>query len=287
MKQFLILIFGMCIISCDNGQETPVSSNTNKNKDSSIKIVLASEVKWEQLNPARGEKSPKAGTLWGNRKGSVPTGFLVKFVDGFSSPPHIHNVTYRGVVINGHIHNDDPKAAPMWMPKGSFWTQPKGEVHITAAKGKTNIAFIEIDKGPYLVLPKEKAIDSGERPINVDPSNIVWIEQPGTDNAHQGVKLAFLWGKPQFNKMNGSFIKLSNGFKGKIRSFGSIFRAVIIKGQTIYYMSKNSGTKTLLPGSYFSSKGKSDHAISCKAGNDCIIYISTKGKYKVVSSQKN
>ena len=68
-------------------------------------VILASEVKWEKLNPARGDKSPQAGTLWGDRKGAVPTGFLAKFVDGSSSPPHIHNATYRAVVISGRIHN--------------------------------------------------------------------------------------------------------------------------------------------------------------------------------------
>ena len=139
-------------------------------------VVLISEVKWEKLNPARGDKSPQAGTLWGDRKGPVPTGFLAKFVDGFSSPPHIHNATYRAVVISGSIHNDDPDAADMWMPAGSFWTQPKGEVHITAARGATNMALVEIDKGPYLVLPVEEAFDSGERPVNVDASNIVWVD---------------------------------------------------------------------------------------------------------------
>ena len=82
----------------------------------SREVVLTSEVKWEQLNPARGDKSPQAGTLWGDRKGPVPTGFLAKFVDGFSSPPHIHNATYRAVVISGSIHNDDPEAVDMWMP---------------------------------------------------------------------------------------------------------------------------------------------------------------------------
>ena len=61
----------------------------------SQEVVLTSEIEWEQLNPARGDKSPQAGTLWGDRKGTVPTGFLAKFVDGFSSPPHIHNATYR------------------------------------------------------------------------------------------------------------------------------------------------------------------------------------------------
>ena len=50
------------------------------------RVVLTSEVKWEQLNPARGDKSPSAGTLWGDRNGSGPTGFLLKPTDGFESP---------------------------------------------------------------------------------------------------------------------------------------------------------------------------------------------------------
>ena len=60
-------------------------------------------------------------------------------MDGFSSPPHIHNVTYRAMVIKGLVHNDDPEAENMWMPPGSFWTQPAGEAHITSAKGEENI----------------------------------------------------------------------------------------------------------------------------------------------------
>ncbi|MEW8217519.1 MAG: DUF4437 domain-containing protein, partial [Candidatus Thiodiazotropha taylori] len=31
-------------------------------------VVLASEIDWQQLNPARGDKSPQAGTLWGDRR---------------------------------------------------------------------------------------------------------------------------------------------------------------------------------------------------------------------------
>jgi hypothetical protein len=183
--------------------------------DTSVDVVTVSEVKWEQLNPTRGDKSPQAGTLWGDRKGAVPTGFLVKFVDGFSSPPHIHNATYRAVVISGLIHNDDPDAAEMWMPAGSFWTQPKGEVHITAAKGATNVALVEIDVGPYLVLPAEEAFDSGERPINVDASNIVWVDPPGVHASDNGPKLAYLWGNLEDGQSNGSFVKLPAGFMGR------------------------------------------------------------------------
>jgi hypothetical protein len=107
-----------------------------------------SDIEWRPLNPARGKEGPKVGPLLGDNTGSGPSGFLVKFVDGFSSPRHIHNISYRAVVINGLIHNDDPNAAEMWMPKGSFWTQPKGEAHMTFAKGTKNMAYVEIDEGP-------------------------------------------------------------------------------------------------------------------------------------------
>ena len=259
---------------------TTVCSSMQVAAEPTNEVILASDVKWEQLNPARGDKSPKAGTLWGDRKGAVPTGFLAKFVDGFSSPPHIHNITYRAVVISGGIHNDDPNAAAMWMPAGSFWTQPKGEVHITAAKGNTNVALVEIDKGPYLVLPTEEAFDSGERPINVDASNIVWVDPPGMPASSNGPKVAYLWGNRQDGQSNGTFVKLPAGFTGKIQSNGSTFRAVVIKGQPQYQVSETE-VKTLEPGSYFSSNGNSTHQVSSIVGEESVIYIRTNGKYDV------
>lgn len=241
-----------------------------------IKIILASEVNWEPLNPARGDKSPKAGTLWGDRKGAVPTGFLAKFKDGFSSPPHIHNTTYRAVVISGLIHNDDPAAAHMWMPAGSFWTQPKGEVHITAAKGSSNIALVEIDKGPYLVKPTEEAFDSGERPINIDASNLVWLDLPGKFESHDNPKIAYLWGQQVKNEFNGNFIKLPTGFKGKIHSKGSTFHAVLITGQLQHQKASN---KILNSGSYFSSKGDAVHKVT--SNTETVIYVRTNGKFTI------
>ncbi len=250
--------------------------------DGSVEVVMASEVEWEQLNPARGDRSPQAGTLWGNRKGKVPTGFLAMFVDGFSSPPHIHNVTYRAVVISGSIHNDDPDAAKMWMPAGSFWTQPKGEVHITAAKGESNIALVEIDKAPYLVRSFKEAYDSGERPINVDVANIVWVDPPGMPASPNGPRFAYLWGNLQDGQSNGTFVKLPAGFRGKIHSHGSTFRAVVIKGRPQYL---GDEAKTLEPGSYFGSRGETVHWLSSEQGGESTIYVRTNGKYEVVPAK--
>lgn len=285
IRRFLLLTLGLFITALGCAQLTSQSIVPKPEVEPTSQVVLMSEVEWGPLNPARGDQSPKAGTLWGERTGSGPSGFLVEFVDGFSSPPHIHNVTYRGMAISGTIHNDDPNAEKMWLPKGSFWTQPAGGVHITAAKGSKNLAYIEIEDGPYLVLPTEKAFSSDEKPINVDASNIVWIDQPGIPASTNGPKVAFLWGKPQENQLNGTLIKLPGGFTGKIRSHGSTFGAVVIQGQPQYQVPDKTEVKTLVEGSYFSSKGKSVHQVSSKAGEESIIYVRTDGKFEVIPTQ--
>jgi hypothetical protein len=285
MKRFLSMaLVSVVIAACTSFQATSNNKAPEPAAKSTSEVVMNSEVKWTPLNPLRGDKSPKAGTLWGDpdRKGPVATGFLVQFADGFSSPPHIHNITYRGVVIRGLVHNDDPDAAKMWMPEGSFWTQPAGEVHITAAKGPTNVAYIEIDSGPYLVLPSQEAFDLRERPINIHASNIVWVDQPGIPAFTNGPKVAFLWGKPQDGQLSGTLVKLPAGFTGMINSQGSTFRAVVIQGQPQYL---EADVKTLEPGSYFGSKGQSVHQISSQAEKESIIYVRTDGKYDVIPAK--
>ena len=280
--QSLVLVSGV-VIGFTSSEAAADGVVRNTIAASATEVIPVSEVKWEQLNPARGDKSPQAGTLWGDRSGAVPTGFLARFVDGFSSPPHIHNATYRAVVISGHIHNDDPDAASMWMPAGSFWTQPKGEVHITAAKGAVNMALVEIDKGPYLVLSPEEAFDSGERPINVDATNIVWVDPPGQPVSGNRPKLAYLWGNPGDGWSSGTFVKLPAGFKGKLHSQGVYFRAVVIQGQLQYL---GAAVKTLEPGSYFGSNGESVHAIASNTGEESIVYIRTDGEFGITHSQE-
>ncbi len=246
-----------------------------------ITVVLKSDVEWTHLNPKRGDLAPKAGTLWGDRNGTEPTGFLLRPPSNFESPPHIHNVSYRGVVIQGVIHNDDPDAADMWMPAGSFWTQPKGEVHITAAEGSGSLAYIEIEKGPYLVLPEEEHFDSGERPVNVDKSNIVWLNASDVTWLDQpGAQVAFLWGGTLAGQLNGTFIKLPAGFDGAIHSHGSTFRAVVIKGELKHQAVDG---KVLEPGSGFSSEGAAAHWVSSL--NESILYVRTDGKYDIIPAR--
>ncbi len=49
-----------------------------------------------------------------------------------------------------------PNARPMWLRTGSFRTQPAGEIRITSSRG-AGVAYIEIEEGPYFVLPEEQA----------------------------------------------------------------------------------------------------------------------------------
>ncbi|MEM7180451.1 MAG: DUF4437 domain-containing protein [Spirochaetota bacterium] len=248
MKTFICII--ICLALLGNCKQN------NEHFASSIEVLSVKDVKWEKLNPARGDKSPQAANLWGDRKKNTPTGFLVKFVDGFSSPPHIHNVSYRGIVISGLVHNDDPGAAPMWMPAGSYWTQPAGESHITSAKGNTNIAFIEIDSGPYLVKPTEEAFDNGEKPVNIHKSNIIWQKQ-------KTVELARIWQGSE-KKAYATLVKYQEPIVLKARET----YIVVIAGTVL----ANSNSQKLQPGSLIHSIQQGRVRFVCLDKTPCILY---------------
>ncbi|MAH06428.1 MAG: hypothetical protein CL561_12805 [Alphaproteobacteria bacterium] len=246
--------------------------------------ITSDQIEWGHLNPLRGDASPRAGKLWGDRTKDEASGFLVKFEEGFSSPPHIHNITYRGVVIKGHLHNDDPKAENMWLPAGSFWVQPAGEAHITAAKDQENMAYIEIDSGPYLVQPTDMAFDNGERPINVDQSNLIWLDASDIEWIDETSKAqrAFLWGNTSPSELNGNLIKLPADFKGSLENQGDIFHAVIISGSAAYQ--DQGEVVNLEAGTYFGADETDKHQISTE--DETIIYIRTNNKFNIYTNRR-
>lgn len=244
-------------------------------------VVTADNVEWGWLNPLRGDKSPAAGKLWGDRTKNGPAGFLVKFNKGFSSPPHIHNITYRGVVIQGLLHNDDEQAAKQWLPAGSYWQQPAGEAHITAADGQENMAFLDIQEGPYLVQPTSEAFDNGERPINVDKSNMVWLNANDIEwvASKSNVETAFLWGSHEKNQLRATLLRLPAGFKGNIKNLSPNFRAVVISGGLTHQFFKKGDKNELTPGSYFGVEEDSKSIIT--TDQETVIYIRSNGDFKV------
>lgn len=253
----------------------------------SVIVTTADQVSYQPLNPARGDASPQAGVLWGDITKNVPSGMLLKFAEGFSSPPHIHNITYRAVVIDGEIHNDDPDAANMWMGPGTFWTQPAGEVHITSARpGVGGTGFLEILEGPYLVQPDDKAFDNGERPLNLVSSNMVWMNADEmnwikTGHSTQGPEATFLWGGLSENSPSGSMIKLPQGYMASLSTEGGDLKAVVIQGEVSHSVESVTEQRDLGSGGYFASTQDVTHSLKCEAESECKIYVRTDRRFLV------
>ncbi|MCC5450428.1 DUF4437 domain-containing protein [Rheinheimera sp. UJ51] len=245
-----------------------------------IDVVAVEDISWGYLNPARAAKGPSAADLWGDRTQNTPSGILLKFPAGFSSPPHIHNISYRGVVIKGQLHNDDPSAATMWLPAGAYWTQPAGEAHITAANQQINMAYIEINSGPYLVQPTTLAFDNGERPINVDPSNLVWLDATESSRlSGTPAKMAYLWEENTASEAHGRLLKLPANFSGNIKTQAASFKAVVIAGSV--QLTAPTATKALLPGSYFGTDSAQTFAINGHPTEQTLLYINAEQPYQV------
>lgn len=255
-----------------------------------VEVVTRDDFELIPLNPLRGDASPKAGVLWGDLRQDGPTGALIQFADGFSSPPHIHNITYRAVVIEGTVHNDDPDAAMFWMEPGSFWTQPAGETHITAVGPGGGMAFLEIESGPYLVQPSAEAFDNGERPVNIETRNIVWLTAADTtwvagDASGAGPEMAFLWGTPSDGQRNGTFLRLPAGHAARLETGGSALKAVLIMGDLAHEAKEHSAARDLTPGSYIGSEGDLAHGFVCNSAIPCLLYISAAGTYQITDAE--
>jgi len=172
----------------------------------------------------------------------------------------------------------------MWMKPGSFWTQPAGESHITSAQGEEVIAYVEIDNGPYLVKPVDEAFDKGERPVNIDASNIVWLNSERTNWIASGssAEISFLWDDEENAGMKGLFVKLPARFDGHIKSDGKILSSVLIQGKLNYRLPQTSEVKALDPGSHFSSTGNAIHKVTNISSGEAIVYIRTTGDIEVM-----
>lgn len=252
--------------------------------DQQSRVITAQNVDWGYLNPLRGDKSPDAADLWGDRTKDTATGMLVRFNPGFSSPPHVHNISYRGLVIHGLMHNADPNAEHMWMPTGSFWTQPAGDDHITAANSQQNMIYLEIDAGPYLVKPSSEHFDNGEKPINVHRTNLVWLDQYTSQKVKQtDGQIAYLWGGVKSGQLGGVLIKLPANFDGELFASTDEFKAVVISGTTRYQSVESPKSQTLTSGSFFRSKGEFGHRL--KTNDETIIYLRTDGGFQLTQKK--
>ncbi|MEL6803598.1 MAG: DUF4437 domain-containing protein, partial [Bacteroidota bacterium] len=173
----------------------------------------------------------------------------------------------------------------MWMPAGSYWTQPAGEAHITAAQGEENIAYVEIESGPYLVKPTEEAYDNGERPINVDVSNMVWLDASETtliDNSRASnmTEIGVLWKEEE---LSGFLIKIPENLEVDISTEGTIFDAVVIAGRPKYDIDEEA---ELDPGSSFSSDGHVIHRLYSPPDGESLLYVRTDSDFKISLAER-
>jgi len=257
---------------------------------SETEIVPQGDVSFSPLNPDRGDAAPQAGALWGDIRKDVGTGTLVKFKPDFSSPPHIHNITYRAIVIEGMVHNDDPNAEVMWMGPGSYWTQPAGQNHITSAGPEGATIFLEILSGPYKVMPSEQATETEESPINMAASNIVWLDSADVDWIVQGdagadgAEIAFIWDTPEDGDVNGTLLKMPAAYSGTLASNGNALDVVVIEGQ-IKVSTDGGQTATLGTGSRVGSQGEARHMLSCEGEGECLIYVTSHGAYQLSADE--
>ena len=280
-----ISLFAVVLSSCEQTSSSKLTDTQIK----SIKVLSPEQIDFVSLNPARGDAAPQAGMLWGDLREDVPTGMILKFADGFASPPHIHNITYRGVVINGALHNDDPEAANMWMGQGSYWMQPAGEDHITSAKpGGPATAFLEIQEGPYLVQPSDGAFDNGERPVNVDRTNLVWVPakkmnwtSPTSSSNTVNAEISFLWGSLEPGLPSATMLKILGGDAISFKGEKTPFHAVVIAGTISHSVRDASDTTPLNAGSYFTSNPGVTHQVACKGDENCMLYIRTENRFVI------
>lgn len=277
------------------GSQGRDSAPVGRTTASDLTVVPIEDAAWGALNPARGEAGPRAANLWGDRATSDATGFLVRFAEGFSSPPHIHNVTYRGIVIEGLIHNDDPNAEESWMAPGSYWTQPEGEVHITSAKGEGRLAYIEIQRGPYLVLPPEDAVDTGERALNVHAANLVWLDASTTNRIKlsgdvvpsHGPRMTFLWGDPQNDAPSGALVAVPAGSTTTFDASDPEIRVVVIKGRPSVHQSSSESTSVLAPGSFVGSNSSNGSQVTFTTREESWLYVRARGSLQVHATRQD
>jgi len=283
----LKLLSGLSILTLITACSDAGSISYTDEQRQSVTVTTADQVSYQPLNPARGDASPQAGVMWGDITKDVPSGMLLKFAEGFSSPPHIHNITYRAVVIDGEIHNDDPDAANMWMGQGTFWTQPAGEVHITSARpGVGGTGFLEILEGPYLVQPGDKAFDNGEQPLNLVSSNMVWMSADEMNwikagNSAQGPEATLLWGDLSDGELSCSMLKLPQGYKASLSAQGGDLKVVVIQGDVLHSVASVTKQNKLSSGGYFASAEGVSHLLKCDAKGECMIYVRAQGSFLV------
>lgn len=158
---------------------------------------------------------------------------------------------------------------------------PISWVYAAKIPGEDNLGFTP-PSGSFWTKPAGEAFDHGERPVNLDASNLVWLDARTTPwidlTDGPSPQVSFLWGDPQDDHPAGALLKLPAGFTGELRTDAAEFRAVVIQGTPAL------GDQDLEPGSYFASADSASHALSATTTENTLLYIRTNGRFEITAS---
>lgn len=247
-------------------------------EEAGIVIKQPGDLEAIPLNPDRGDAAPQASVLWGDIREDMASGTLLRFKDGFSSPPHIHNITYRAIVIEGDVHNAPPEEPQVWMGPGSFWAQAAGENHITEAKpGASALAFLEIQEGPYKVMPPEERFSSPDESVNLKAEDMEWTSVAGAGwaDGDDAIEATSLWGSDEAGQPHGRLVRMGAGSSATITFADRALKAVVIDGSVEHSVEGVSDPVALGEGAYFSTNAAVPNSLNCTASS-CLVYLRTE-----------
>lgn len=244
-----------------------------------IVIVLPGDMKWGPMDPANADKSPQVAPLWGDM-GSGPNGFLIKVKAGEKGVGHTHSTGYHGVTIAGapnHLQDGDKKPVPL--PAGSYWFEPGGVGHTSQCLGKEEcFGLVHFNDGKADFAPAELKKDGkrDEKYVEKTPKDIKFAAL--MPDMKDGPQIADVWGDSA-SEAHGRFWKFAGGFASPPHTHSSDYHAVVLKGTVMNYAPDDKAPKEMGPGSYWMQPAGGDHITACKAGEECLIYSYTMGKF--------
>ena len=126
---------------------------------------------------------------------------------------------------------------------------------------------------------KPPTVDAKSGAIMVTESDLKWVADP----KRPGTYMAYGEGDPA--KGAAMFYqKYDKGFAGGMHYHSSDHGGWILAGTLILEI---DGKETKLPaGSFYFIKAKKPHVAKCDAGADCIMTVSTRGKWDAVAAKK-
>lgn len=123
--------------------------------------------------------------------------------------------------------------------------------------------------------PTDQAYDTGQRPMNIDGSNIVWIDTTS------GAQIAYLWASQSNAPPSGTLIKLPRNFQGSLDTENSPVKAVVIQGQLKLRTMSIPSETTLSTASYFQTSNTPPIHLINNSDQDTILYLRTAGKIQL------